>query len=186
MGLTRANIVDFANVIANGLGSTVTMNIAYDEVLQALARSPNPPLVESSDFTISSGTATYTWSTNAVRILGVFNENTQLYPVNRRELEGYASTWRATSGDTVYAYHADENTLRTVRLFPSPSTGSTGTWLHSVTKTSNVPNYMSLYIAFAVLEREFAYPSNHQDKDFSALCGQIALLFGKLIGFIQV
>jgi len=184
MGLTQDNIVDFANVIAGTTGSTASMNVAFDEVMQSLARSPNPPLVQSSAFAISSGTANYTWSADAVRILAVFNEGLQLHPSNAPELESYSAAWRASSTDAPLVYHAGENTLRSARLFPSPSTGSTGTWLHSIAPQSDIPEYMSLYIAFAVLEREFAYPSAHQDKEFSGLCGQIANIFGKLIGFV--
>jgi hypothetical protein len=184
MGLTQDNIVDFANFIAGTSGSTASMNIAYDEIMQSLARSPNPPFVDSSTFAVSSGTASYTWSTEGVRLLGVFNENTQLYPASRRELESYQMYWRASSDDAPLAYFSDENTLRTVRLFPSPSTGSTATWLYSIAPQSGIPDYMCLYIAFAILEREFAYPSAHQDKEFSGICGQISNIFGKLIGFV--
>jgi len=171
-------------MIGGGLGSTATMNVFYGEVMRNLARGPNPPLVESSAFAVSSGTAAYTWPAAAIRILAVFNEKKQLAPANIRQLESYDDAWRASSDDTIHAWHAGEDTLRTARLFPSPSTGSTGTWLFSKAPTSDVPNYMALYIAFAVLERDFAYPSDHQDKEFSALCGQIALIFGKLVGFM--
>ena len=188
MGLTRANIVNFAEMIAGTTGNTSHMNIAYAEVMQHLARSPNPPFVQSSNFTISSGTNTYTWSTNAVRLLGVFAEGKQLMPVTERELENYLLGWRDYTGtdlgtDEIHVYHTGENDLRTVRLFPQTSTGATGTWLHSITPITDVPAYFCLYIAFAVLERVFSYPDARQDKEFAALCGQIALVFARLIGY---
>ena len=183
MGLTRANIVDFAQTIAGTTGSTLTMNVAYDEVMQHLARSPKPPFMQASNFNISSGTSIYTWSADVVRILGVFVESKQLYHVNTRQLENYDDAWRESSADAVQAYHADENTLRKVRLFPSPSTAATGTWLHSYAPTSDVPSHFCLYVAFAVLERVFSYPDARQDKEFAALCGQLALIFARLIGY---
>jgi len=182
MALSKTNIVDFAQVIANAQGSTVTMNIAYDEVMQNLAQRPDPPLLESTAFTISSGTASYTFPSAAIKIVGLFNESRQLRFTNRVELESYNREWRASSDDTPLAFFTEEDTLRSMRLFPSPSTGSTGTWLMSVVPTA-VPEYMALYIAFMILEKEFAYLSDHQDKEFSTVCGQIAVGFGKLIGF---
>ncbi len=184
MALTRANIVDFANVIAGGAGSTVTMNRAYAEVTQNLAQRFEPPLVETTTFTVSSGTASYSLPSTGVKLVGLFNENTQLTQVNSIELESYNREWRASSTDAPKVYYVDEDTLRSVRLFPSPSTGSTGTWLVSVAPIADIPDYMGLYIAFAVLEREFSHPSDHQDKTFSKLCGDIAQIFGMLVGLV--
>ena len=97
MGLTRANIVDFANVIGNHGGSTATMNVFYDEIMQNLAQRFEPPLVETTTFTISSGTASYAFPATGTGLVGLFSENTQLTPVNSIELESYNREWRGSS-----------------------------------------------------------------------------------------
>ena len=181
MGVNKATITAFAQVIGSSLGNADTLSVAYDEVLEHLAMQPNPPLIESTTFAISSGTAQYLCPATGVQIIGLFHENLQLAEAYKPEIEAYEKTWRASTG-APQVFYAAEETVSTVRLFPTPNAAATGTWLVSSVKAGNVPTYMVLYIAFAMLEREFAYPSDHQDKEFSKLCGQIAIIFGKLIG----
>ena len=181
MSSDKAAITAIAQVIAASLGDSNTLAVAYEEVMENLAQLPNPPLVESTTFAISSGTASYTYPSTGVEVVGIFHENTQLTKVSGPELEGYDRSWRASTG-APEVFFVEEVTARSIRLFPTPNAAATGTWLTSVPNDSTVPDYMVLYVVFAMLEREFAYPSNHQDKQLSKLCGQIATIFGKLIG----
>ena len=181
MASTKAEITALAQVIAHDLGDSNTLAVAYDEVMDALARKLEPPLVESTTFAITSlGGPRYTHPSTGVRVLAVFNENSQLNQVTRAELEGYNKAWRK-SLDTPEAFFLDEETVRSIRLYPAPTADATGTWIVSA-GPAVAPDYMVLYIVFAMCEREFAYPSDHQDKQFSKLCGEIAQIFGALVG----
>ena len=180
MASSKAEITALAQVIAHSLGDSNTLAVAYVEVMDTLARRIDPPLVESTTFAITSlGGPRYTHPSTGVRVLAVFNENSQLNQVTRAELEGYNKVWRK-SLDTPEAYFVDEETVRSIRLYPAPTNDATGTWIVSA-GPAEAPDYMVLYIAFAMLEREFAYPSDHQDKVYSKLCGEIAQIFGMLV-----
>jgi len=183
MSVNKATITALAQVIGSSLGDANTLSVAYDEVMEHLAMMPNPPLLETTTFAITSGTAQYLCPATGIQIAGLFHENLQLDETYKAEIEAYQLTWRASTG-TPQTFYAAEETISTVRLFPIPNAAATGTWLVSSIKTGSIPEYMVLYIVFAMLEKEFAYPSDHQDKEFSALCGQIAIIFGKLIGFL--
>jgi hypothetical protein len=185
MSLTQDNIVDLANTIGGTTGSTVSMNIYYDEIMQGLATRFNPPLVETTVFTVSSGTASYSWPSTASSILAIFSSGRQILPVTRYELDAYDDGWRAsTSTDSYHFYYTGEDTQRSFRLYPIPSTASTGTLIMGVASSDDVPDYMGLYIACEILKREFAKPSEHQDKQFAKAAGDVAGLFGMLIGVV--
>lgn len=183
MSSAKAAITALAQVIAHSLGDSNTLAVAFEEVMENLAQRFNPPLIESTTFAISSGTASYAYPSTGVGVVGVFCENTQLTKVSSPELEGYDRSWRASTG-TPEVFFTEEETARSIRLFPIPAAAATGTWLVSVPNDTTVPDYMVMYIVFAMLEREFAYPSDHQDKKFSGLCGDIAQIFGMLIGVV--
>jgi len=183
MALTQDNIVDLANTIGGTTGSTVSMNIYYDEVMQGLGTRFNPPLVETTTFAISSGTASYAWPSTACSILAIFSESRQILPVSRLELDSYDDGWRASSStDGVHCHYSGEDTQRSFRLYPIPSTASTGTLIMSVASSADVPDYFGIYVACEILKREFAKPSVHQDKQFAKAAGDVAGLFGMLIG----
>ena len=44
------------------------------------------------------------------------------------------------------------------------------------------PKWYLLPIIFDTLAREFAYPSDHQDKEWAALCGEVAQLLYDILG----
>jgi hypothetical protein len=183
MALTQDNIVDLANTLGGTTGSTVSMNIYYDEIMQGLGTRFNPPLVETTTFAISSGTAAYTWPATACSILGVFSESKQILKVGFMELESYDSAWRQTTGE-IQVYYEGEEPQRSIRFHPVPSVNSTGTYIMGVASSADVPDYMGLYVALEILKKEYAKPSVHQDKQFSKAAGDVAQLFGMLAGVV--
>ena len=78
--------------------------------------------------------------------------------------------WRTSTGPPLVVYTGEIDSDE-IRMLPTPSTATTGAWIYSRRLTSQheytVPDYMALYIVFAMLEREYSYPSNKQDKEFS-------------------
>jgi len=183
MGLTQDNIVDLANTLAGTTGSTASMNIYYDEVMGGLATRFNPPIVETTTFTIAAGSGSYAWPSTACSVIAIFSEQRQLLPTNAIELESYDGAWRQTTG-TEQVYYDGEDPQRSFRLYPVPATGATGTLIMGVASSANVPDYFGLYVALEILEKEFAKPSDHQDKEFSKAAGDVAKLFGMLIGVV--
>ena len=191
MALTQDNIVDLANTIGGTTGSTASMNIYYDEIMQGLGAGLNPPLVETTVFAISSGTASYTWPSTACSVLGIFFKTAsgttqvskQVLPAGRIELESLDGAWRQTTGE-IQVFYSGEDTQRSFRFYPVPSVDSTGTLIMGVASSADVPDYMGLYVALEILKREFAKPSAHQDKQFSKAAGDVAQLFGMLIGVV--
>jgi len=187
-GLSQDNVVDLANIICGGLGSTASMNFHHQEILEDLANNLNPPLVDANTFVATSGQASWPMYSSAGRLLAVFFETRQLLPVSAAELESYDGAWRQTTG-TAQGFYNGEDADDYVRFIPVPAEGGTCSWLtgvpdYSPNGSSLIPYYMGLYVAFEILKREFAYPSDHQDKEFSKLCGQVASVFGRLIGFL--
>jgi hypothetical protein len=179
--MTKANILALAKTISV-VGSTTNYDRAFDEMIEDLAKKNEPIFAETTTFTVSSGTSRYSIPADGTQVAAIFFENTQLWPVTLPELESYNPAWRVSSADNPEAFVMEEETARSVRLYPSPSTGATGTWLITTRPVSGIPDYLALYAVFAMLEKDFSYPSDHQDKELSKLCGQIATIFYKILG----
>jgi len=188
MAITKSEVIALADTLGGTTGSTVSMGFYYDEIMQGLAMRFEPPLVETTTFAISSGTASYSWPSDACSILAIFSESKQLFPVSFIELESYDGAWRQTTGE-VQVFYSGEDPQRSFRLHPIPSTASTGTVIMGVAPVggqgvTSIPDYMGLYLACEILRREFAKPSVHQDKQFSKAAGDVAQIFGMLAGLV--
>lgn len=186
MAITRAGLIAFAKTLSHNTASTVTLGESYDEVVEQLAKltePPNPPVVATTGLTISSGTASYTYPTGAVSILGVFDRGRQLHEVSHQELNSYGLTWRDDTGDPV-AYYVEEESADSIRLYPTPSTTSTGQWLYTHASTS-LSDHLALHVMFSMLQFEFEYPSDHQDKEAAIAWGALADIFAGLAGLTE-
>ena len=164
--------------------SSVTLSDFYDEICEDICKAADPPWIGTTTLTVSSGTNRYTYPTAAIRILGVHVGTRQLDIVSEPELESYDREWRGTSTTTAFAVYLGDETARSVRIFPSPAAATTGTWIYSYIPDP-IPNWMDLYVSFKTLQREFAYPSDHQDKDVASIYDKLATLTGQLIGVGQ-
>ncbi len=181
MATTRDNVITLAQTIGNFSGSTITLGRAFDEVVENLCKLDQPPFVYSSGLAVTTTSAHFSRPSSCVKVLAVFFEKKQLYQVDKHELENWNIAWRGSTAGPL-AYYIDEDDPESVRFIPAPTTATTGKWIYTKSP-SEIPDYMVLYVTFAMLEREYAYPSSKQDKEFSTLCGKIAELFAKMIGF---
>jgi hypothetical protein len=182
MTVTRSNLVTLAQTIGNlsATDSTATLVRYYDETLENLGKMDTPPLTYSSGLAVTT-TARFAFPAGAIDVLALFHENTQLRPAQKGELDVWDTTWRGSSSSPI-AYYKEEDDYNSIRMIPYPTTGTTGAWIYTKASTSDIPDYLALYICFNMLNREYARLSNHQDKEFATLCGDISEVMAKLIG----
>lgn len=57
-----------------------------------------------------------------------------------------------------------------------------GVMVYTDQRTTDLPEWISIYIAFRVLTKEFARPSDHQHTDFSEACAEFAEVLWQLAG----
>lgn len=201
--MTKNEILQLAQEIARDLvtSTDATMSAYYDEVVEELGKTLDPPLVEAALFPFTSGTATYAYPTAAIEILHLFFTGYPLPLVPEETLEAYSKTWRSASGSP-RAYLCGQETSRYVRIYPTPDTTSTaldplateplgddfpansGAVIYSDSRESGISDMLGCYIAFQVLYKEFIRPSSHQDAEWALLLKQVAEVF-YILGVIR-
>lgn len=140
---------------------------------------------------VVAGTAEYALPEPAsapwgVRILAVFLDDVMLSLTTRKCLEAISPDWRDHRGMPI-AFTTSEQEPRAFRVYPTPQDASAaqsfilgapfgveypaGTLcvLHTDYRTE-LPPWMDLPIAFAVLWREFSRDSDHKDAMFAQAC----------------
>lgn len=177
MVMSRAQIVTLADSLAHGVSASASLQDSFDDVLERLARTTSP-FVDTETYTPTDGTAEYSYPSSAVVLLAVFHGAVQLPLTNVKELEAYDEDWRATAATTgtPVAHSFTERDARKVLLFPTPDTTAAagGTFLFAEQRTTDIPVWLALPIIFEMLSEDFAYPSDHQDKEMSEVCAQMA------------
>lgn len=193
MTMNRAGVLSLVKELGRDQTDDDTVAVYYDEVIEELARSKSPPLVDAALLTLTADTATYDYPTQALKILHTFFESKKLLYFPRSHLDAYDSDWRAAASVDPWAWTIDKETKRELRLFPPPAASTTlGMWvepfgedypddvcalIYGDNRETRIYDWMVYYIVFSVLEREFKRPSDHQDIEFGELCSEIAALF---------
>jgi hypothetical protein len=180
--MTEAQLTAFVQLLAHSKGSATTLAYFFDDAMEALAKTSAPFVGTDTDTTVAA-TAVYSYPTGAVRILAVFIDGELLPYATFMDLENYSTTWKnATASDTHLAWTTEEQDAKTIRIWPTPSAGTkTITFLFATTRTTDLPEFCILPIAFEMLYQEFAYPSDHQDFEFSQLCKEFSAVLKTLI-----
>lgn len=174
---------------------TVLSSKFYDDVILDLSKEQW--FVQLTILPGIANQATYTLPDEAINLLSVFYDDRILFPATERELEVDDPNWRDIGG-TPIAFTAKNEQDRTFRLYPTPDIpgkdfifflGSplganfpaySVAVLHTKT-VLDVPEWLNLPVAFAILEKEFSRESSHRDAEFSRICSQISkLLFSFL------
>lgn len=187
--MTKAEVITLVEDIARVTVDGDTIDRYYADVLEEIGKWVNAPLLNVEIVEITSGTAAYGYPTNAVAIIALFHTDRHLSKTSLIELEGYSSTWRDDTGDP-WAYTEDEQAKRTYLLYPEPDDTSgamfgwnlmgadmpsdAGVVVFSERREGDIPDWIGLYITFEILARDFAKPSEYQDKAFAELCGGVA------------
>lgn len=197
--MTRDEIKTLTVSLAKDLEDTDTIDIYINEVFRILAFSSSPPMLRGILKEITSGTATYSFESDMLKITYAIMFDELLSPCSESALDAYSSTQESDSG-TPSQITQDELTARTYRLYPEPDTTSTSctyahgepfgedypddilTLIYADDRESNIHGIYSISIALDTLSREFAYPSDHTDKNLSAVCRKAADLIYQLVG----
>jgi hypothetical protein len=182
--VNKTAILDLCKDLAQEIGDSTTLGVAYDDVMERLAKT-TVPFVDTASFTPTDGSSTYPYPASAVEILGVFNSGKQLPYAVLPELEAYDDAWRTTDAaeDTPIAYSVTEKNAREIRLFPTPNATDVdgGAFLFSELREDDIPDFLVLPVVFMILSEEFAYPSDHQDLEFAKVCASVAAFFRQLV-----
>jgi len=133
--MTKAEILTLIQDIARGQADDDTIAVYYEETINELGRLVDPPMAEAGLFSLTSGTATYSYPDNAVSILCAFFEGYQLSRETEENLEAYERTWRNDSGDPV-AFKTTDETTDSITFYPIPSSTSAASSSRSVVSAS--------------------------------------------------
>lgn len=192
--MTKNDITDLVQDISRDLADASSISAYYDEEIELLGKTQDPPMVERDLITFTSGTAVYDYPAAAIELLFAFHASYQLTRATKETLEAYEQTWRNDSG-IPKAWKRGSETARTFRLYPNPNVTSTalapgatepfgehfptnmGALVYSDSRESSISDMVGLYIAFRVLYKEFMRPSDHQDTSWAELHKQVANLF---------
>ncbi len=200
--MAKADVLALVDLLAGtrsdseSLATATTRSAYYDEAVSehGLIREG---AMDAEFVAVTNGTATYTFPTDAVRVLAWIFDATTLRPTNRRALEAYDSEWRTRRG-TPQSFTMQDEDARTVRLVPVPDAAgqaiSTSTPFADVFPDGNLtaiytdggddhPVWDELWLALDVLSREFARDSDHIDTEFATAAGQLATVVRILVGY---
>jgi hypothetical protein len=191
--MTRDEIQDLAKSLALNLHETDTIDSFINDVFYELGLRTRPPFIQSKIKAITSGTSTYTFETDMLRVVYLIMFDELLSQASENDLEAYSKTWRTDTGDPL-SFTQDIITARSYRLYPEPDFTSDPLipingqpWgedfpddslvlIYSDNREDNIPSFYSLPIAFDTLFREFSYPSDHEDQEFSLICQDLSKL----------
>jgi len=195
--MTRDEIITIAGLLAKDLDNADTLDVFMNEVFRDNARKFSPPMVEAKIKSLTSGIAEYAFESDMLRILYLIMEDSLNSPVDEPSLDAYSTTWNTDTG-TPTMFTQDDVDARNYLLYPIPDTTSDPLipihgepfgedWpanslllIYADDRESGISSIYSLPFAFDSLSREFIYPSDHTNEDFSVLCGLISQILYKL------
>jgi hypothetical protein len=200
--MTRDEIITLAGNFAMSLQDADTLDIFMDDIFENNAALPQPHFVKAEMFFLTSGTDTYSFDDEMLRIVYAIMFDELLSPADEAALDAYAATWQAATGTPV-AITQDSITARQYRLYPTPDFDSSplipahgAPWgedfpddvlvlIYADDRETDIPTPYAIPLALDATAREFAYPSPHTDIAFAATCSAVAELIYRLIGVIQ-
>ena len=197
--MTRDEILTLTKSLALQLSETDTIDNFINDVFYELGLRLHPPFVQAEIKAITSGTSEYTFESNMLKVVYLIMFDELLSQSAEIDLEAYSKTWRTDTGDPL-AYTQDIITARSYRLYPNPDFTSDPLipingqpWgedfpddslvlIYSDNRESNILEFYALPISFDTLFREFSYPSDHEDQEFSAICQSLSKLLYAFAG----
>lgn len=183
--MTSTTIKALAQSLCLSQGDTSQVARYYTDVVDELGKSTNPPIAASAALSIVSGIISYSFPAAAIRLIAIFSNARSLSPCTLAELEAYSATWRADTGDALsWALEpVDDLDAREFMLYPEPDANKTGKTIYSSNRTTDIIEWIGVAIAFRVLAKEFAYPSNHEDRVFADACLTMSDILMKSAGY---
>jgi hypothetical protein len=172
-----------------------TVDLYYDDVAYELARSGQT--MEVAVLPVRAQGELYDYPDDSVELTAVVYDDTHLHKATTREMDAHGTGWRDERG-VPSDYVTQTEASRTFRLYPMPEVASkpfiffTGDVLgsdypeYSVAaiyqqKRTDLPDYFDLYMAVAILAREFMRESDHRDLKYAGQCEQLAALLLRMV-----
>jgi hypothetical protein len=186
--MSKADVLAFAATMGLQQGDSVLLAQFYDEIVTDLARQAW--VSDATILPVVAGTGLFAFPERAVRIMGVVYDDTELSESTVMELDAVDNEWRSRTGKPM-TYVLEDETTRTVRLYPAPDVNSKDVsfpggvnlgenypqgsvvLFHTETR-EDVPEWLTLPIAFSILAREFERASAHRDPAFADACQKTA------------
>ena len=191
----KTGVLALAQDLANQQAASTPLDQMYDDAMFDVAGQALFNVVEIMAAT--PGQAVYTRPGDTTDILAVFYDDTMLSLVTLRELETIRPDWRKWQGRPV-AYLIEDQSNDEFRIFPNPvTTPDPLIPLHGAPfgldyprdtlavmasqRRTDLPDWMDVPLALAVVAREYSRPSPHQDKVFAGAARQLAALFLSMV-----
>ena len=193
--MPKADVLTLVSTLSDSVADTTQITNYYNDVVFEMAQGvfPGPSLTGAAFVEVVAGTANYAFPVDAVRVLLLNYDTTDLPKEGERGATLFNKDWRADQGRPAAFIVTDEN-RRTVSLVPVPDTdGQAVGVLTPFSATFPAENLTFIYteerddvhldeelpLALEILAREFARDSNHHDAQASDFAKKLAgLLFG--------
>lgn len=201
--MTKAEIITLCETLCGDVADAATLDVYYDEVVEDLASRRTYPVVDieltsTDDF---YGGNSVNFPDNAIGIIAAFFNDRHLSFATKEDIGAYDADWdKATVTGTPVAYTQSGVDSRRYKIYPKPSSDSdafifshgqpfgedypanAAVTLFTSKRTTNIEDHIALCIAFKTLAREFAYPSDHRDADFAAVCDRVGEMLWSYAG----
>lgn len=196
--MTRAEFKTFALLLTALSADADTFPRFIDDVFNERAFASNPQMVKAAIVALTSGTATYNFESDMLRLLAAFFNDERLSLSANDDLNALSTIWPAASGSPK-AITQDEITARDYTLYPNPDINSDPLiplhgepygedypannliLIYAENRTGEFADIYSIPYALEALSREFAYPSDHTDTTYAEICKTLADFFTLLI-----
>lgn len=193
--MPKANVLALVSTLSDSVADATQVSNYYDDVVFEMAQGvfPGPSLTDAAFVAVVDGQANYSFPTDAVRVLLLHYDTTDLPKEAQKGAELFNKDWRSDRGRPAAFVVADED-RRTVSLIPIPDVdGQAIGVLTPFSATFPAENLTFIFteerddvhldeelpLALEILGREFARDSNHHDAQASDFAKQLSgLLFG--------
>lgn len=193
--MSRASVIALAQALANDQADPTSLERYYDDAVTDLAQSTMWMVLEI--VTGTPGVAIYDRPARVADLVTVFYDDTMLSLATHREMDALSPEWRTHVGrPTAYLY--EDISYTQVQVYPIPTdTGTPVIPVHgapfgldypvgslailATARMDDMPVWMDLPLALALLQREYSRPSPHMDPGFAEGCKALGLLCATMV-----
>src|SRR5512139_2792620 len=181
--LLKSEMLTFIQELACNRADAGAISVYYDEEVIRIAKELKH-LVTSAIIPVVNGTEEYEIPEEIIEPIGFYYDGKMLFQEDLMTVHSaYGSSWRTLVG-TPRVYIRDEQDARTIRLVPIPDRSmdqsvpivfydpfgmdlpSGALVVIGTQDNGELQEWLRLPVAFAVLTREFARESHHQDDKY--------------------
>lgn len=194
--MSRSDVLQLCQDLCTNQADAIALTKFYDEVVSDLGREEW--LVEVALIATTAGTSQYAPPEPVIELLCVYYDDRLLSKERVRALEAVNPNWRDERG-TPRAYVVEDESNTRFRLYPKPEVDSKdfifmfGSPLgldfpeYAVAAVltelrEDLPLWLEMPVAFAILAREFARESDHTDMAFADACKKVSQILMQMVG----